>query len=803
MKSLVAESAVRQLRREPAYSAMMIATLAIGIAAAAAIFSVVRGVILRPLPYADARSIVAIQEYETAHQRDQTTVASANLPRLRVAQSLGALAAFSYSEYVVSDDRGAERIIGARVDGDLPIVLGVRPVLGRAISNDETGPNPARVVVLSDRLWRRRFGADPAVIGRSMVLDGAPQTVVGVMPPDFEFPRNPAMTRDVDVWVPRRPASAMMMRRGMRDLFIVARLRKGFRISDAQRELTTIATHASVDDPTLNAGWGLRVIGVRDMIIGRVAPVLEMLAACVGMLVLIACANASAGGLARVTTKRQAHAVRIALGARPDSVERLLVAESLLLAAIAAVAALPLSTIIRGILIRIAPVSIPRQEGVAADGWTITFGIAVALVMGFVASIGPRIWLRRLDVTTLLADANRSSTGSRSRNRTLTAFVVTQLALGTVLLAATARLYASYAELNTVDPGFTSKSVTTATIALGGSRYGDPRARTALTGQLLEKVRALPGVDRAAVTSLLPMSGGLMSSGYRVDGVASDSSMSAALRAVSSDFFASLGIPIRQGRPIEQTDRESAVRVVVVNQALERQSFGGSSALGKSILVTPPGSQSAESFTIVGIAGDAKEKDLLGPATPVIYFSDQQASFPHSVLIVRSRAAFPLPSVQNALKELDPTLALDDIGSLASRVRSSYGLQLFLLTILGTFAASAAGLIAVGVYGAVSFTVNADLRSIGIRMALGATRGRILGALMRRTALHATAGCAIGISVALLVPRLLDAESLLGDSTFGAALAGIVAVLVIAVVGTAVPARRAAMLDSLAILRGD
>jgi putative ABC transport system permease protein len=611
------------------------------------------------------------------------------------------------------------------------------------------------------------------------------------------------MSRDVDVWVPRRPPSPMMLRRGMRDLFVVGRLRKGATIGDAQRELSTIAKRGADDDPTLNSGWGLRVISVREMIVGRVEPVLEMLAACVGMLVLIACANASAGGLARVTTKRQSLGVRLALGARPESIEQLLVAESMLLALIAAVVALPVSTIIRGVLVRIAPVSIPRQDGIAADGWTIGFGIVVALTMGVVASIGPRIWVRRLDVATFLSDAGRTSTASRTRSRTLTAFVVIQLALGTVLLAATARLYASFSRLNAVDPGFTSKSVTTATIALGGSRYQEPRARTALTIQLLEKVRALPGIERAAVTSLLPMSGGLMSSGYEVDGGASDSSMSAALRAVSPDFFSTLGIPIRQGRPIEQTDHASAARVVVVNRALERQSFAGSSALGKSITVAPPGTQSAESFTVVGIAGDAKEKDLLGPATPIIYFSDQQASFPHSVLVVRSRSIVPISGIQRALRELDPSLALDDVGSLASRVRSSYGLQLFLLTILGTFAASGAVLIAVGVYGAVSFAVTADLRSIGVRMALGATEGRILGALFRRTAVQAATGCTIGIAVALIVPRLLDAESLLGDASSGAALAGVLAVCVIAVVGTAIPARRAATLDPLAILRGD
>jgi putative ABC transport system permease protein len=794
--------AARQLRHEPLYAAVMIGTLSIGIAAAGAIFAVVRGVILRPLPYQNSDAIVTVQEFQPAKRRDQTTVASANVPRLASARALVATSAFNYSEYVVSDERDAERLIGAGVDGDLLTVLGLHPALGRAITTAEGGPNPARVVMVSDAVWRKRLGADQHVIGRSVMVDGAPYTIVGVMPPGFEFPRNPSMSRDVDLWMPRRSASPMVMRRGMRDLTVIARLRAGVSLDDAQLELSTIATRAAQDDAALNEGWQLRVIGLRDMMVGGVRPVLLMLSTCVGVLLLIACANASAGSLARLTMRRQNLGVRLALGATHGRLMELLVSESVLLAAAAATIALPLSAAIRHMLVAIAPVAIPRQAGISTDAWTILFGAAIAVLAALLASICPTMWLRRLDLATFMSDAGRTATGSRARGRVLAVFIVAQLGLATVLLAATARLYTNYDRINRIDPGFAAEHVTSATLAMGGMRYRDPKARSALTGQLLGRVRALPGVERAAVTSLLPLSGGLMSSGYAVVGVAADSSSSAALRAVSSDFFETVGISIKQGRPIERTDDEGALAVVVVNEAFARQSLGGRGALGQSILVAPPGSDSPRSFQIVGIAGDAKERDLISPSTPIIYFSDKQASFPHSVLVVRTHGPAPVAAIRAVLRELDPFLAFDDVGSLAARVRSSYALQQFLLTILAVFATSAAVLIAVGVYGAVSFAAAADRRSIGVRMALGATPSQIVAALIRRTGLLAVVGCSAGVAVAFVLPRLVATDAMLASGVdLESSIAGAAAVVLVAIVATAIPAFRAGATDPLTVLR--
>jgi predicted permease len=557
-----------------------------------------------------------------------------------------------------------------------------------------------------------------------------------------------------------------------------------------------------VDNVALDGGWQMRVIGLRDVMVGQVRPALTMLAASVGLLLLIACANASAGALARITTKRQALGVRIALGATRENIIALLASESVLLALVAAMVALPSSVVIRRVLVQFAPVTIPRQAGIAVDGWTILFALGVGAITGLVTVLGPALWLRHLDVSTFLSDAGRSSTHSRARRRTSSMFVVVQLALATVLVSATARVYSTFSRLDRVDPGFARDHITTATLALGGMRYQSAAARLALTSQLLEKVRALPGVEHAAVTSLLPLSGGLMSSAYSVRGMATDSSRSAALRAVSADFFTALGIPIRRGRAIDAGDNARAVRVAVVNEAFERESFAGRSAIGQSLVLTPPGSDTAQEFEIVGIAGDAKEKDLLGPATPIIYFSDAQASFPHTVLAVRARGDFPAAGVRAALRDLDPPLALDDVGPLGERVRASYALQLFLLWILGAFAVSGALLIAVGIYGSVSFSVAAELRSIGVRMAVGATPQGILGAVLGRGAVLASLGCTLGVGVAVLLPRVGGLERLLGTSVgLAAAVVGACAVLFVALIATAIPARRASTLDPVIVLR--
>jgi putative ABC transport system permease protein len=379
--------------------------------------------------------------------------------------------------------------------------------------------------------------------------------------------------------------------------------------------------------------------------------------------------------------------------------------------------------------------------------------------------------------------------------------VAAQLGFGTTLLAVTLTLYAGCLRINRVDPGFVSDRVTAATIPLRGVRYRTAESRAALTTQLLAKVRAIPGVEHAAVGTLMPLSGGLMSGRYQVLGQSSDSSTTTVLRAVSDDFFQTLGIRVEQGRGILRSDDANAAPVVVVNRELVKQAFGDRPALDAIIQLTPPGAESPQAFRIVGIVANAKEKDLLGPDSPIAYFSDAQASFPHTVLAMRSRGALPLALVRGALRELDGSLVLDDVSSLASRVRATYGLQFFLLNVIAVFAAGALVLIAVGVYGAVSFAVTADMRAIGVRIALGATPTTIMASLFARTLTPASVGCVVGLIASIVAIRWLAVAGF-GVDVAGS-VGGAIAVLVLAMAAISRPAWRARNADPLTVLRGD
>lgn len=786
--------AARQLRRAPAPTLLIALTMAIGIAPAAAIFTIGRAVVLRPLPYRSPETLVALQEYQLGQRRDQTSVAVANLERYRASRSFAAVSAFGYSEFVLSGDGDAERVIGATVDTSLLQTLGVAPVFGRGVAAGEEASG-ARVAVMAWSLWRRRYGMDRRILERSIVVDGEPYTVIGILPESFEFPRNASMDRDVELWVPRRPVPTMMARRGIRSLTVVARLATGASLSDAQLEATTIARRAAIDNPQINTGWGVRVLDLRDAVVGRVRPTILMLAACVAVLLVIASVNASAAVLARVTVRRQAFGVRLALGANHRQVVGTLLAETTLLAALALAIALPLSVVVRGLLIHAAPIALPRQQTIALDGLSLSFTLAVALVAGVATMVAPVSWLRRVNLTGFLGDASRTAAGSRGRSRTLGAFVVIQLALCTILLATTAEVYGGFVRRNRVDPGFNVENVMTATIPLPGMRYRDPQVRAALTGQLIDHVAALPGVEHAAVGSLLPLSGGLMSTTYQVADISPDSNNVAALRAVSAGFFQTLGIPLRRGRVIERSDDGQSPLVAVVNEALVRQTFGRRQAVGATLRVSPPGADEPQSFAIIGVVGDAKEKDLLGPATPIVYFSDRQASFPHTVLVFRSKGVAPVTAVRAALRDLDPSLALDDVSSLAAKVRSTYALQFFVLNILGAFAIAAVMLIGVGVYACMSYLVTADRRAVGVRIALGASPGRILRSALTRAAVLAAAGCTIGLVLSDVVSHLFVPAGMGSGRT--ALIGGAAAVAGLALAATWIPAWRASRTDPL------
>jgi putative ABC transport system permease protein len=738
-----------------------------------------------------------MQEYQPERAANPEAVAYANVPRDRATAGVEALTAFSYAEGVLSGDTDAERVIVGNVDADLFRTLGVRPQLGRGIDAGDLGDAPARVAVLSSALWKRRYGGDRRLVGRSITMDGEQYVVIGITASDFEFPRNRAMDRDVSIWVPRRVPPPMMLRRGSRDLTAVARLGPGVTPGTLQARLASAMLSARQDNAPLNAGWQVRAVELREMVVGRVRPAVVLLTFCAGMLLLIACANASAAMLARTVVRRPAYGIRLALGASTPQLIGVVLAEAALLGIAALAVSIPLSTAARAVLLRLAPVAIPRQDGIR---WTVSTALFAAAITGacaLVSVVGSAAWIRRMDARAFLTES-RNASGSRGRTRVLAGFILTQAALATVLLAATFTLYGRYARVNTIKPGFETSGVTTATIPMRGMRYRQASGRWNLTNQLLEKVRALPDVQSAAVASLMPLSGGLMSAGYSVRDAATDSGATAALRSVSPGFFQVLGIPLRRGRLIDASDGAQAAPVAVVNEAFAKQALRSRPALAGIVTITPPGADEPQDFTIVGVVGNAKEKDLGSVDSPIVYLSDAQASFPHTVLAIRSRGSAPVDAIRRALRELDPSLALDDVAPLDAKVRATYGLQYFQLNVLAMFAGSALVLIAVGVYGAVMFVAMADAHAMAIRLALGASPRQVATSLLRRTARWSSVGCAVGLLViAAFQPALGLAR---GTADVAAIVVGASAVLIVALLATSWPSVRAGRLDAPAAI---
>ena len=794
---IAARDAVSQLRRDVVSAAFITTTIAVGVAASVAIFTVARGVLFRRLPYRDPESLVALREFQPVRGLDPGAVAFANLPRYRAMPEIQSLTAFSYSEAVVSGETDAERVIAGNVDGALFETLGTRPAIGRGIERSDEGDRPARVVVLSDGLWHRRFGGDSAILGRSILVDGEPSVVVGVAGAEFEFPRNPSMDRDVGLWQPRRPPPPMMLRRGGRDLTALVRVRPGVSRRVLETRLAATAAEAERNDAPLNTGWRVRAADLRDLMVGRVKSALALLSTCVGALLLIACANASAAMLARTAIRRPMYGVRLALGGSASQVIGIPVVESVLLGAAALILAIPVGAIARSALLRIAPVAVPRQDGITWT-WTVTlFAAGIAITAALLSALASIAWVRRLDCRSFL-DGSRGWVGSRGRSRALAAFVGIQAALGSVLLGATVTLCVRYLRVHAVQTGFDTSGVTTATIPLRGPRYRDPSARRMLTNELLARVRALPEVKSAAVASLMPLSGGLMSTSFTVRGVATDSSASAALRAVSPGFFETLGIAIRLGRPIAAQDGAHAPFVAVVNEAFVRQSLHATSPLGAIVTLSPPGTDSPQNFMIVGVVSNAKERDLESADSPIIYLSDAQASFPHVVIAFRARGTPPIVAVRRALRDLDPSLALDDPAALQDKVRATYALQFFQFTILSVFAASALLLVAIGIHGAVSFVANSDERATAIRLALGASPRHLAATFFGRTARWSAWGCIAGI---VLFGALMPAFGLPRNGPNLIALGVATAVvLCVALLATSRPAARAMRIDALRAL---
>jgi putative ABC transport system permease protein len=794
--------ALRLLRKSPGFSALIVAVLALGIGANTAIFSIVNGVLLKPLPFADASRLVAI---DTTVRNEPDDSAYLDVLDWRAqSATLDHVAAYATAAVTLTGHGEAASIPMAVVTPDLFSLLGVPPIAGRALGPDDDKHGAERTAVISETLWARAFERDPSIVGKPALLDGDPIVIVGVMPARFEFPfdtENPPQ-----IWMPvlaSRFSAQWADQRGASFLKAIGRLRPGVALPAAQAEMTGIA--ARIDAANLRNGTrGILVRPFQDVLVKNYRPALVALLGAVAAVLLIACANIANLLLARGTARRREMAVRTALGASRTRIVRQLLIESLALAAAGGAAGTVVALWGVDALVRISPVQIPRLNTVHIDRSVLIFTVLASLLTGALCGLLPALQLSRSNPGDALKDGDRGGTSGRGA-RTRHLLVVAEVALSLMLLASAGLLIRTLGVLQRVSPGFAPERAMTMQLLLPQTRYANPASMIAFYRRLHDAIASMPAVTASAVSTTLPMTGSDIGMGFLPDGRAVDpnSRTSASFFGVSPDYFSTLGIRIVRGRGFTARDDERAPSVVVINETMAAKYWPGEDPIGKRVTLAYNNTGPRE---IVGIAGDVKQTNLTDAVVPQMYTPFVQAPWPFLTAVVKTTAApeAAAGSLRQALARLDPEQAAGDIRTFDQYLARSMATPRFTAILLGAFAGLALLLAGFGLYGVMAYSVAQRSREIGIRMALGAQASDVRSLVVNQAVRLGTAGLVTGIAGALAVTRVLD-SLLFGVTpsdplTFLAVSAALISVLLLAAY---LPARRATRVDPIVALRAD
>jgi putative ABC transport system permease protein len=788
--------AFRGFRRAPVFAAVAIMTLALGIGANTAIFSVVDAVLLRPLPYHESERLVSVWG---STQGEVVRVGELS----RSFRSLGAHRAESMS---LSGEGDPERIDGASVTAGLFTTLGVGAALGRTFVVEENEERGARVVVISDELWRRRFGGDSLVLGRPLTINGSARTVVGVMPAGFEFP-----SRGTELWVPlifeRSNAGQFWGWGGNR---ITARLAPGVSAAQAQEEVREIArrirTENPVWDPGEEYGRDARVVPLLENAVGGVKPTLLLLLAVVGCVLLIACANVANLLLVRAAGRRKELAIRSALGGGRSRLIRQLLTESLVLSSAGALGGLVLAWAGLRVLVAMIPPDMPRMGEVAIDGRVLAFTGVLALVTGVAFGLLPAMRSIGACLLGALNESGRSASRGAGHNRLSNGLVVAEIAVSVVLVASAGLLVRSFVELTRVHPGFSPGQVVSARISAPERAYSEPDRVRGFYGGLLERVAGLPGVTHVGAVNPLPLRDPLNGMAIRVQGQFED--MRNALpsadhyQMVTPGYLRTMGIALVSGRDITDADRAGTEPVILVSESIAREFWPGESAIGKKLGYPWP----SPWLTIVGVVGDVKHDSLSSTRTLALYRPFAQAPIPSMTVVMRTTAD---PGVianllRATVRELDPNVPVSDVAAMDHVLSSAMARPRFAAILLTAFSAVAMMLGAIGIYGVIAYAVSQRTREIGVRMALGATPRDALWMVLRRGVWLTIAGLVVGTVAALGATRLLGGLLYGVSPTDPVTFAGVAVMLAgVAVLACYIPARRATRVDPAMALRAE
>jgi putative ABC transport system permease protein len=794
--------AFRTLARSRAFTVAALLTIALGIGANAAIFSVVDALLLRPLPFPDPERLVVVWEKNIPRNRLDNVVSPGNyIHWTEQARTFERMAAVSMTfRTSITGGGEPEELPVQFVTSSLFPMVGVPPLHGRWLLPEEDRPE-TQVVVLGHAFWTRRFGSDASIVNRAITLNGRPYTVVGVMPPGFAF-----LDRDVTMWIPVGFSAEARTPRG-RWLIVGARLKPGVTVAQAQADMDAITGRLTAQFPEFNTGWASNVVPLQRQMVGRVRPALLTLVAAVGAVLLIACANVANLLLARGASRQRELAVRAALGAGRGRLVRQLLAESLALASLGAAAGLLLAW--WGVAaLRVAAdagVALPRANEIALDGRVVLFAVGLSVLTAVLFGLAPALAAAGLDLHGALKDGGRAGDAARG-GRLRSVFVVVEVALALVLLAGAGLLIRSFARLLDVNPGFRPEQTLSAKVSLPGVKYDNDEKVIRFFDDLMRRLEALPGVRAAGGVSFLPLTGLAAATGFEIvgrpkpplgEGPVCD------VRVATGHYFSAMDIPLIAGRVFDEGDSREKTRLVIINQTMARQYWPDESPLGRRIVVSwnDPGPDE-----IVGVVGDVHHYGLETAPRPMIYWPPGRFAYPWTAVVVRGTRdpTSLVPAIVREVHAMDSNLPVADVRTLDTVVSRSVAERRLVMAILAGFAAMAATLAAIGIYGVMAYAVAQRTREIGVRMALGARSRDILRLVLGRALALAGVGVAIGAVAALALTRfmtmlLFDTEPT-DPAVFAAVAAGLV---LVAIAASLLPGRSAARVDPLVALRAE
>ena len=815
--------ALRGFAKTRGFTAIAVATLALAIGANSAVFSLINALLVRPLPYQEPSRIALIWEQFKTQGLERIPCSPPEFLDLQKEfQSGTGLAAFNYQTFNIGGGDVPERISGAVVSPSLFPLLGVESIKGRTFAREEEGIGHDDVIVISERLWQRRFNADPMLVGKTLLLNGRNYTVIGIMPAKFEFPiplygvQGNQFAERVDIWKPIAFTSEELKQRGSRSYGLITRLRPGVSLTQAQAELDKIISNwvQTYKDNYGGGGFGAKIYALHDQVVGQMRTGLGILLGAVVFVLLIACANLATMLLARASARERELAIRVALGAGRWRLLRQMLTESVLLAAAGAAIGIFLSVWGLELLKEIGARTIPRLAEVDVDLVVLIVTAVVAVGTGILFGLIPAFASAKPELTEVLKEGRRSSTTGARRNQVRNSLVVAEIALALVLLVGAGLLLKSYARVQNIDPGFDRRNILTAELDLseteypqrGSDNYNHGAAMTNFWNEALRRVQQLPGVEAAGLTVVLPLSGSNTDSSFAIDGRElrpNEPGPDEELRVVTADYFRVLRTPLLRGRFFSEGDNVDAPGVAIINDALAKKYWLNEDALGKRITFSDTRKPDVKWLTIVGIVRSIRHRGLDVDPAPEYYLPLAQRPQSSMILAVRSvQDSRGLASaIRREIQSINPDQPIANVRTLENVTADSVAPRRMSMVLLGAFAGIALLLAGVGIYGVISYLVVQRTHEIGVRMALGAQRSDVLLLVVGHAAKLVGIGTLIGLLLALFSTRTLSALLYnVGAFDAGTFIFVTIALSAIAVLASYIPALRATRADPMIAL---